>query len=1518
MSDGAQSFRPAGADIGWVRGELQVSLRQAAQGVEQFAETPEIRAPLDDALQRLHEARGVLVMVQACGVALLVEEARQALLDISASRLGDVRSAAAAVIGGCLLAIDVIDLLQQGGDDCALLMQPAINELRIARGKPLATEEDLFVAHFGALSVTLAGPSTWPEGDARSEAARLSPAFSAALMTWFKDQDTARSLARMGRVAEIVSGHCRPPLLWQLWRTVAACVEALLSGTLDASLELKRQFGRAGQVLKTLAEAGEDAALKGLNDVSLRLLFHAGRSRGAGQRVAFLRSQLQLDLWLPSAERVQARRARLRGAGTQLLDTLLGEIRSDLAAVRDGLDVALRSDADAADFHAAGQRLRRVADTLSMLGLNEEAAVLGAPVEMLATPRATRESAVGWTRCAAAILQVEQSLEGALRRQFGGAEPLSMAATTPLPDELRSGISALLREALNNLKQVKMQAESGLLENNAAAITEAARLLDEIAGGLSILGLAPAADLVQRVQQVVLSGERPGERSGAAPPGRLPREFADALAAIEYFIERRLDGSPAAQPVLDRMARLLAETPVPDRPAKPVAAPAKPGRRPADADAPAVPADEDLRSVFIDEAAEVTAALSAALQRWRQNPDDRTALPDLRRGFHTLKGSGRTVHADGVAALARSIEALIQALIQASDEGTGPALEAVVDLVDRSIAALPALLAAFARGEPVPPEAAEIAALADRLAAKGSVDGRAETVPTDPPPDLDGEQAPTPELLAVFAPEALELLDALRDTANRWREVPASAMPGMTLQRDLHTFKGGARVAGLRSLGDAAHALETRLVELQHRGFEASADDVDDVARRIAHLRDTVEALLDRQPPAPRPHEPPETAEPSPVEPFEAAEKTSSATMGDGPAWDPQLFWQPPGDEAAGLEARREAVRVPVETLDTLLSQAGEMAVQRARLDESQALLRSTLAEVSATVTRLGEQMRHLEIENEAQIAAAHFAPGEGAHRYQGRFDPLEMDRYSRIQELSRSLGEGLGDLVSLHASLAGAASENEALHQQQARLEGELQQALMGTLTVAFSGAVPRLHRVVQQTAEQHGRAVRLEVTGAANGLDRNLLERITAPLEHLLRNAVVHGIEDAPVRSAAGKEPTGRITVALRRQDSHLLIEVADDGRGLDQAAIHAQAIARGLVTPGAALNEADLSRLVFTAGFSTAPALTQDAGRGIGLDVVAAEVRQLGGSVRAFSEPGRGLRVSLRLPLALAVSQCLVAQVGDELFALPLARIEGVMRVAREEAARLRAGTHGTLGHAGKDYAVHWLADWVGLPQAQVGGARSVPVILVKAGEGADRAIALLVDVLIGNRAIVSRASSPVLESVPGISGATQLPDGRVALILDLPELMQRHLQRGQGPSDPAPVPDAGPARRTVLVVDDSVTIRRVAERLLAREGYRTLTARDGLEAMAMMQAEAPDALLLDIEMPRADGFEVAAFVRHSPRLARLPIVMITSRSSDKHRQHAEQLAVDHYLTKPFQEDRLVQILRELLAGAGASPP
>jgi chemosensory pili system protein ChpA (sensor histidine kinase/response regulator) len=558
---------------------------------------------------------------------------------------------------------------------------------------------------------------------------------------------------------------------------------------------------------------------------------------------------------------------------------------------------------------------------------------------------------------------------------------------------------------------------------------------------------------------------------------------------------------------------------------------------------------------------------------------------------------------------------------------------------------------------------------------------------------------------------------------------------------------------------------------------------------------------------------------------------------------------------------------------------------------------------LSRTVTRLKEQLHKLEIETETQILHRHEA--ESGPRTE--FDPLELDRYSSIQQFSRALAETASDVASIQALLESLTQDTQTQLQLQGRTITELQNGLMRTRMVSFQRHVQRLSRIVRQAATDTGKQAELVVEGASGELDRQVLERMLPPFEHLLRNAVVHGIETTEQRLAAGKSEAGQIRLALRREGAEVIVDVSDDGAGMNIPGIRAKAVALGLVAADQQLSDEEAMQLILEPGFSTAENLTQAAGRGVGMDVVATEVKKLGGALHMETTAGQGSRFIIRLPFTLAVSYALIVRIGDEFYALPLPTVEGVVRVPRDEVMQHLASDSASYVYGGHRYRFQHLGNFVGMEAGTLSDLEpTLPVVLVRAGE---LSTGLVAEELVGSREIVVKPVGPQIAAIRGISGATILGDGRIVIILDIGALVRAGWR---GRSAGITVPREKQDRRTVaLVVDDSITVRRVTQRLLERNGMRVLTARDGEDALTIMQETVPDIVLLDIEMPRMDGYEVATRMRADERLRRVPIIMITSRVGEKHRARAIEIGVDDYLGKPYQESQLLEAIAPLVA-------
>ena len=600
-----------------------------------------------------------------------------------------------------------------------------------------------------------------------------------------------------------------------------------------------------------------------------------------------------------------------------------------------------------------------------------------------------------------------------------------------------------------------------------------------------------------------------------------------------------------------------------------------------------------------------------------------------------------------------------------------------------------------------------------------------------------------------------------------------------------------------------------------------------------------------------------------------------------------------------------ETLRISASAMERMINLSGESAINRSRIEMGISSLSNNIEEMGETVQRLADQLRRMETELEIQILSQ---IGD-EHALESDFDPLEMDQYSSLNQLSKSLSESASDLLDIKTTMLDKTRETENLLLQLSRTQSDLQEGLMDSRTVPFSRITPRLQRVVRQIATELGKSVELRILNDEGEIDRNILERITSPLEHMLRNAVDHGIEKSQERIESGKSRTGLITLEVLREGGEIVINLTDDGRGINVNAVREKAIEQGLISAkDTSLKTLDIMQYIFNAGLSTAKSVSQISGRGVGMDVVQSEVKQLGGVVTVDSEPGRGSRFTMRLPLTVAVSDALMVRAGDKYFAVPLVQIERVMRVNIDAIANFYTTNADTINIDGQAYRLRYLnqilygSDPV---DALAHQSSSVPVIIIRTDLG--QRMALQVDMIAGSRIeVVVKPLGRQLSHIDGISSATIMGDGSVMLILDLVALMRNvsnitkvELQKANKAAKRAHKP-------LVLIVDDSVTVRKVTSRLLERHGYEAQVATDGIDALEKLQEMLPEVIVLDIEMPRMDGFEVANHIRHNSRLQHIPIIMITSRTGEKHRERAFNIGVNEYMGKPFQEQMLLDTL------------
>ena len=882
--------------------------------------------------------------------------------------------------------------------------------------------------------------------------------------------------------------------------------------------------------------------------------------------------------------------------------------------------------------------------------------------------------------------------------------------------------------------------------------------------------------------------------------------------------------------------------------------------------------DDEIVEIFLEEAVDILDSAGQSLKRWLLEPDSAAPLSSLQRDLHTLKGGARMAEIGPIGDLAHELECLYEGLVDRR-YSYSPELSQV-------------LMASHER------LALQLDQLQDHQALSDSSDliaqlrelrqSNAPATPTAAP-----EATADPELLEIFLEEAADILDSSGSALLRWQAEPNNRQEVETLLRDLHTLKGGARMVEIGPIGDLAHELEF-LYEGLSAGLLAPSPELFALLQgchdRLAQMIDAV-------------------ADGLPVGSVDKLiERIKSLVHPSDEPLAPVAL--PAGKAEAAVDPTADMVKISADLLDDLVNLAGETSIFRGRIEQQVNDARTALNEVETTIERMRDQLRRLDTETQGRILSRQQAEAERLGYEE--FDPLEMDRHSQLQQLSRALSESASDLLDLKETLDRRNQDAHNLLQQQARINTELQEGLMRTRMVPFERMLPRLKRIVRQVAEELGKDVEFVVGNAEGEMDRNVLERMVAPLEHMLRNAVDHGLESREARLLAGKPAKGRISLDLTHEGGDIVFDMRDDGAGVPLEAVRRKAIKRGLLYPDQEISDRDVLQFILQPGFSTAEKITQISGRGVGMDVVHEEVRQLGGSMVIDSTPGAGVHFRIRLPFTVSVNRALMVQCADDQYAIPLNTIEGLVRVLPHELAGHYQQDPPRYEYAGQRYELFYLGDLlhtVARPKL-LGQYQPVPVLLVQCNE---RRVAVHVDAMAGTREIVVKGLGPQFAGVQGVSGATILGDGRVVLIIDL----LAHI-RARQPALPAQSVDAplilnDPLKKRpllVLVVDDSVTVRKVTSRLLERNGMSVLTAKDGIDAIALLEEHTPDLMLLDIEMPRMDGFEVAIQVRNDPRLMRLPIIMITSRTGQKHRDRAMAIGVNDYLGKPYQESVLLE--------------
>ena len=785
---------------------------------------------------------------------------------------------------------------------------------------------------------------------------------------------------------------------------------------------------------------------------------------------------------------------------------------------------------------------------------------------------------------------------------------------------------------------------------------------------------------------------------------------------------------------------------------------------------------------------------------------------------------------------------------------------------------------------------------ADQDSAPRAVVATPQDVALQVPHDADEK------LMEGFRHEAPEQARQLVALARNMAAGEGDSSDIIAARRLAHTLKGSAAIIGLRGLTSLGHHLEDILDHFEQGAAHVVrpvAEALLDAAYCLAQMVDYVLGTDDY----------PQQALRVLQNVLDLANRIDRGESLDSVVLRATEAPAPLAAEPAGpapntaMAAGEAAMRVSVKRIDELLRVSGELSVHSAAMEARIRALVDSSRELLAQNLRV--QKRLFELETLVDVRQAATLRGRVGHAPGAGFDPLELDQYNELHSTSHALVEEAADARALAQRQEDEIARMVALQVQQQRLNKDMQHLVIGTRMTEVRVLESRLHRNVRTTCQSTGKQAELVLQGGDTLIDADVLSRLAEPLLHLLRNAVDHGIEAPTVRQAANKPATGRIVLAFARQGQQVVLRCQDDGRGLDLLAVQRRAVERGLMSEERPMSDEEIARLVLLPGFSTRGAVSEVSGRGVGLDVVNDWVRAMNGSIRIASEPGCGCTIELRFAASLTTVQSLVAEASGQRFALPSVHVA--------QAVPRGVGEFETLGeqlvyrHHQRVYPVHHLGEAAGLACDPGRPLQDHDAVLVQVGE---RTHALAVDRLVDARELLVKSPGRYLRHMRGVAGLSILGDGSVAVHLDLPQFLAGERRAAVQHS----VAAAEPAQRElpgVLIVDDALSVRNSLRQLVQDAGFRAEAARDGLEAIDALREFRPRVVLTDLEMPNMNGVELTSHLRNREDMKDVPIIMITSRSQDKHRRMAQQAGVDAYLTKPYNDGDLLQTIRRAIA-------
>jgi chemotaxis protein histidine kinase CheA/CheY-like chemotaxis protein len=954
------------------------------------------------------------------------------------------------------------------------------------------------------------------------------------------------------------------------------------------------------------------------------------------------------------------------------------------------------------------------------------------------------------------------------------------------------------------------------------------------------------------------------------------------------------------------------------------------------ADVETIDHDALVLAGFLQEARTINAHIANLYAAFQQdNAYDKSHATRLQEQFTLFEGAASVAQQPAIAPVCRELAHAYQQYV----DGLYPINETVIILLDRCHGYIDSCMNILESGARVDAPAEDLPAelqlsIAQLIFMKNEAATRV------------AEEKVEDSLLAVFVEEASEILQELDSKIADWQQAPDDRSILDELLRLLHTLKGSAALVGESDLSDCAHRFETCVIDSgnsrrnRDKLFFAEVDRHlnalqvlfalyhTDESGRLARAPISEEELASLMRIEVVPPSVDDVVAATPIDEAIAAD-AQQETVSQLPAPNaaetsdilPARSRSASGSAPAGA-AVDEHVRVPANLLKSLLNDADEISIARNRIEQTIADMQILMGDMEETLGRIESSMNSFEFYAKTRAGIRQGDNDRGKAQSDAGtvaakdFDALEMDKYTELQQIVLSLLEDYNDVRDLKTNVSGKIRSMGTILDDQQRSTNKLQEGLVSSQMVPFAGVAPRLRRLVRQVSADLDKQVTIQFSNPDGKIDRSVLQALVNPIEHMIRNAVDHGIESTAERLASGKQGQGELHVKLYRQGASIMLDIVDDGRGINTAKVRQKALAQGLLAESDNVTEQELCQFILRAGFSTSDTVSHISGRGVGLDVVQDEISQIGGDIEILSRPGLGTTFRIRLPMTSSLNRALLFSVSGAEYVMLLNTIDGIILEKNDALMRCYGGdVPAFFSYGDKSYELAYLGsllDEQAIPEFQGGSSGSSSLVLVS---GNGKNLALHVDSVVGSRELVVKSLGAQFSSISVLTGGVILGDGRVVVVLDPRFLVENHVAKKLAPVSIERAAENSKAYaefetgKTVMVVDDSITVRKVTSAILKRNGMNVILAKNGMEAVELLQTTKPDVMLLDIEMPKMDGFEVAAYVRRQEDgIRNLPIIMITSRIGDKHRMRAEEIGVNQYMCKPFQEVNLLEAIAE----------